>query len=94
LQVLFFAGVGSASNSFLVAFVSALAPPAPDFAAQSFRSVTQPVRIFVVLICEDVHLIEQRLVAPSRRVSADFTDALVDEATDIPELKVFGERRL
>jgi uncharacterized protein YjbI with pentapeptide repeats len=26
--------------------------------------------------------------------SADFTDALVDEATDIPERKVFGERRL
>jgi uncharacterized protein YjbI with pentapeptide repeats len=26
--------------------------------------------------------------------SADFTDALVNEATDIPEHKVFGERRL
>jgi uncharacterized protein YjbI with pentapeptide repeats len=26
--------------------------------------------------------------------SADFTDALVNEATDIPERKVFGERRL
>jgi hypothetical protein len=26
--------------------------------------------------------------------SADFTDALVDEGTDIPERKVFGERRL
>jgi len=26
--------------------------------------------------------------------SADFTDSLVDEATDIPERKVFGERRL
>ena len=26
--------------------------------------------------------------------SVDFTDALVDEATDIPERKVFGERRL
>ena len=32
------------------------------FAAKSFRSVTQPVRIFVVLICGDVHFIEQRLV--------------------------------
>ena len=32
------------------------------FAAQSFRSVTQPVRIFVVLICGDVHFIEQWLV--------------------------------
>ena len=30
----------------------------------------------------------------SRHVSANFTDALVDEASDIPELKVFGERRL
>ena len=29
-----------------------------------------------------------------RHSSADFTDALVDEATDIPERKVFGERRL
>ena len=29
-----------------------------------------------------------------RHASADFTDALVDEATDIPERKVFGERRL
>ena len=26
--------------------------------------------------------------------SADFTDALVDEGTDIPERKVFGEQRL
>ena len=30
----------------------------------------------------------------SRHVSANFTDALVDEASDILELKVFGERRL
>jgi three-Cys-motif partner protein len=30
----------------------------------------------------------------SRHVSADFTDALVNEATDIPERKVFSERRL
>jgi uncharacterized protein YjbI with pentapeptide repeats len=30
----------------------------------------------------------------SRHASADFTDALVNEATDIPEHKVFGERRL
>ena len=29
-----------------------------------------------------------------RHSSADFTDALVNEATDIPERKVFGERRL
>ena len=29
-----------------------------------------------------------------RHSSADFTDALVNEATDIPEHKVFGERRL
>ena len=32
------------------------------FAAQSFRSVTQPVRIFVVLMCGDVHSIQQRSV--------------------------------
>ena len=30
----------------------------------------------------------------SRHVSADFTDALVDKASDMPEFKVFGERRL
>ena len=30
----------------------------------------------------------------SRHASADFTDALVNESTDIPERKVFGERRL
>jgi uncharacterized protein YjbI with pentapeptide repeats len=29
-----------------------------------------------------------------RHSSADFTDALVNEASDIPETKVFGERRL
>ena len=29
-----------------------------------------------------------------RHSSADLTDALVNEATDIPEIKVFGERRL
>ena len=29
-----------------------------------------------------------------RHSSADFTDALVNEASDIPEIKVFGERRL
>lgn len=29
-----------------------------------------------------------------RHSSADFTDAFVNEATDIPEHKVFGERRL
>jgi uncharacterized protein YjbI with pentapeptide repeats len=29
-----------------------------------------------------------------RHSSADFTEALVNEATDIPEHKVFGERRL
>ena len=29
-----------------------------------------------------------------RHSSADFTDTLVNEATDIPERKVFGERRL
>ncbi len=29
-----------------------------------------------------------------RHSSADFTDALVNEGTDIPERKVFGERRL
>jgi uncharacterized protein YjbI with pentapeptide repeats len=29
-----------------------------------------------------------------RHSSADFTDALVNEYTDIPERKVFGERRL
>jgi uncharacterized protein YjbI with pentapeptide repeats len=29
-----------------------------------------------------------------RHASADFTDALVNEASDIPEIKVFGERRL
>ena len=29
-----------------------------------------------------------------RHSSADFTDALVNEATDIPEHRVFGERRL
>jgi uncharacterized protein YjbI with pentapeptide repeats len=29
-----------------------------------------------------------------RHSSADFTDALVNEASDIPEMKVFGERRL
>ena len=29
-----------------------------------------------------------------RHSSADFTDALVNEATDIPERKIFGERRL
>ena len=29
-----------------------------------------------------------------RHSSADFTDALVNEASDIPEHKVFGERRL
>jgi uncharacterized protein YjbI with pentapeptide repeats len=29
-----------------------------------------------------------------RHSSADFTDALVNEVSDIPEIKVFGERRL
>jgi uncharacterized protein YjbI with pentapeptide repeats len=29
-----------------------------------------------------------------RHSSADFTNALVNEASDIPEIKVFGERRL
>jgi uncharacterized protein YjbI with pentapeptide repeats len=29
-----------------------------------------------------------------RHSSADFTDALINESTDIPEIKAFGERRL
>jgi uncharacterized protein YjbI with pentapeptide repeats len=29
-----------------------------------------------------------------RHASADFTDALINEGSDIPKIKVFGERRL
>jgi len=33
-------------------------------------------------------------VGSKKKPDADFTDALVNEDTDIPERKVFGERRL
>ena len=42
----------------------------------------------------DCSLYRAEIGLSRRHSSADFTDALVNEATDIPEIKVFGERRL
>jgi hypothetical protein len=64
------------------------------FAAQSLRSVTQPAQIFEELIFGVFTLSSRDWFAPKPNSSADFTNALVNEASDIPEIKVFGERRL